>query len=128
VHGQPRLSLQAGARGLKPGMEPELEVIHQAKALEPAVHGLQFQASPLVASLQLHDGLHLELKHLYPGHGVAVMAGAEGNQLASIEQGRHHPGLVIEVFRQEMGRFDRGKTELLTGAEGQGHGLGADRP
>jgi hypothetical protein len=26
-----------------------------------------------------------------------------------------------------MGRFDLGKTQLLTGAEGQGHGLGADR-
>jgi hypothetical protein len=27
-----------------------------------------------------------------------------------------------------MGRFDRGKTQLLTGTEGQRHGLGADRP
>ena len=128
LHDQPSLSLKAGTRGLQPGMEPELEVIHQAEALELAVHGLQFQPSPLVASLQLHDGLHLELEHLHPGHGVAVMAGAEGNQLTSIEQGRHHPGLVIEVIRQQMGRFDRGKTQLLTGTEGQRHGLGADRP
>ena len=76
LHGQLSLSLQPGWRDLQPGMEPELEVIHQAEALELAVHGLQFQAAPMVAGLQLHDGLHLELKHLHPGHGVAVMAGA----------------------------------------------------
>ena len=128
LHGQLGLSLQAGWRDLQPGMEPELEVIHQAEALELTVNGLQFQASPMVAGLQLHDGLHLELKHLHPGHGVAVMAWAERNQMARIQQGRHHPRLVIEVFRQQMGRFDPGKTQLLTGAEGQGHGLGADRP
>jgi len=28
---------------------------------------------------------------------------------------------------QQIGRFDRGKTQLLTGAEGHGHDLGADR-
>ena len=100
LHDQPSLTLKAGARGLQPGMEPELEVIHQAEALELAVHGLQFQASPMVAGLKLHDGLHLKLKHLHPGHGVAVMAWAEGNQMASIQQGRHHPRLVIEIFRQ----------------------------
>jgi len=127
LHGQLGLSLQAGCRDLQPGMETELEVIHQAQALELAVDCLQFQAAPMVAGLQLHDGLDLELKHLDPGHGVAVMAGAEGNQMTSIEESRHHPGFVIEVFRQQMGRFDLGKTQLLTGAEGQGHGLGADR-
>jgi hypothetical protein len=108
-------------------MELELEVIHQAEALKLTVHGLQFQASLLVTGLQLNDGLHLELKHLHPGHGVEVMAGAEGHQLARIKQGRHHACLVVEVIRQQIGRFDRGKTQLLTGAEGQGHGLGADR-
>jgi len=59
------------------------------------------------------------------GHGVAVTPLAQGLELARVEQGFDHPILIVQVGGQPFGLVAHRKLQLLTGAEGQGHGLWA---
>ena len=72
---------------------------------------------------QLHHRLDLQLKHLQVGHLVAVMAWAQVLQLLGVEQGVHHPLLILEVAGQAARLVGDVKLQLLTGAESQGHRL-----
>ena len=47
----------------------------------------------------------------------------EGFELAWVEQGVHHPLLLGQVVSQPLRLVAHGKLQLLTGTEGQGHGL-----
>lgn len=127
-HGQAGLTLQPHRAGLEPGLQPKLKVLHQPKAFQSAVHGLQLQAAWLTEGLQLNHGLDLKLEDLHTGHAVAVAARSQGLELPFIEKGAHHPVLVLEVGGQVGSWLDLRQVELLAGTEGQGHGLLADKP
>ena len=104
-------------------MQGELEVVHQAKPLQLAVDRLQLDPSLLGMGAQLHHGVDLQLKHLQVCHRVAVAAGPEGLELARVEQGLNHPVFLGEVMGQPLRLVVHGELQLLTGTEGQGHGL-----
>jgi hypothetical protein len=74
---------------------------------------------------QIHHWLNLQLKYLQMGHRVAIATWAEGLELVGIQQGFDHPILIAQVGGQPFGLVAHVKLQLLTGAEGQGHGLRA---
>ena len=101
----------------------ELEIIHQAKAFKLAIDCLQLQGARLDLGAQLHHRFDLQLEYLQMGHGIAIAAGTLVLQLDGVEQGLHDPVLIFEVGGQSIDLVAHLELQLLTGAEGQGHGL-----
>ena len=85
------------------GFEGEPKIIDNPQALQFTIPRLQQDALGLCGGHDLDNGLDLQLEHLQLRDRVAVMAGAQGLELAGIEQGSHHPILLVEVGGQAVG-------------------------
>ncbi len=106
-------------------MQCELEIFHQPQPLQHAIDGFERDAPGTDLGAQLNQWLDLQLEDLKPGHAVAVMARCKLFQLAGIKEGLDNPIFIGQITGQVLGIMVDRELQLLTGAEGQGHGLRA---